>query len=187
MKIVIKTEMQPVRFFAEREFTCWRERDSQKSYPCEVSKQEDNYISLSLDDVSYRFADTIAEDIARCILDADLVTVGKLKGYIPKPAIRESAFDRWYEINSSGTWNYFGEGTFSCHRSGGVISFTELLKDEDDTAEKMGIYTVDDDEIKLVLASVSYSLSMLDAVWLSHALMEALGEEPLDFLKTSAM
>lgn len=185
MKIVIKTETQPVRFFAEREFACWRERDSQKSYPCQVSKQEDNYISLSLDDLSYRLSETIAEDIARCILDAGLVSMGKLKGYIPKPAMRESAFDRWYKINSSGAWNYFGEGTFSCHRSGGVISFTELLTDENDTAEKMGIYTVDDDEIKLVLKSVSYLLNMLDAVWLSNALMEALGEGPLDFLKTS--
>jgi hypothetical protein len=185
VKIVIKTEMQSVSFFAVREFTCWCERDSEKFNPCQVSKQEDNYVSLSLGDMLYRFADTIAEDIARCILDADLVTVGNVQGYIPKPAVRESAFDRWYKINSYGAWNYFGEGAFSCHRSGGVISFTELLTDEDDTAEIMGIYTVDDGGIKLVLESSSYSFSMLDAIWLSNSLMEVLGEEPLDFLKTS--
>ncbi|WP_019579106.1 hypothetical protein [Pseudomonas mandelii] len=182
-----KAEIQTTGFFTEREFTCWRERDYKNFYPCQVSKQEGNYVSLSLGDMSYRFDDTIAEDIARCILDADLVTAGKLYGYIPKPAMRESAFDSWYKMNSSGVWNYFGEGEFSYYRSGGVIIFMERVTDEDDTAEIMGIYTIDDVGIKLVLESSSYSFSKLDAVWLSNALMEALGEEPLDFLKTSTM
>ncbi|MNR21232.1 hypothetical protein D3C85_1381210 [compost metagenome] len=94
-----------------------------------MSKQKGNYVSLSMGDMSYNFDDTLAEDIARCILDADLVTVGKLYGYIPKPAMRDSDFDSWYKQNSSGTWNYFGEGMFSCHRSGGVITFIERVTD----------------------------------------------------------
>ncbi|MNI99076.1 hypothetical protein D3C73_1580660 [compost metagenome] len=51
----------------------------------------------------------------------------------------------------------------------------------------MGIYTIDDVGITLVLESASYSFSKLDAVWLSNALMGALGEEPLDFVKISTM
>lgn len=182
-----KAEIQTTGFFTEREFTCWRERDYEKFYPCKVSKQEGNYVSLSMGDMSYSFDDALAEDIARCILDADLVTVGKLYGYIPKPAMRDSEFDSWYKQNSSGTWNYFGEGMFGCHRSGGVITFIERVPDEDDTAEIMGIYTIDDVGITLVLESSSYSFSKLDAVWLSNALMGALGEEPLDFVKISTM
>ena len=76
---------------------------------------------------------------------------------------------------------------FGCHRSGGVITFIERVPDEDDTAEIMGIYTIDDVGITLVLESSSYSFSKLDAVWLSNALMGALGEEPLDFVKISTM
>ena len=91
-----KAEIQTTGFFTESEFTCWRESVYEKFYPCKVSKQEGNYVSLSMGDMSYSFDDALAEDIARCILDADLVTVGKLYGYRPKPAMRDSEFDSWY-------------------------------------------------------------------------------------------
>lgn len=39
----------------------------------------------------------------------------------------------------------------------------------------------------LVLETACYLFSMLDAVWLSNALMEAVGEEPLEFQETYTM
>lgn len=187
VKIVVKTEMQPGFFFAERKFTSWHERAHDKLYPCQVSRHEKGYVCLRFSDLSYNFAHAIAEDIARCIFDADLVTVGNLKGYIPKPAMRESAFDQWYKKNMDGIWSYFGEGGFSVHQSEGELSFMEFLTEHEDTAANVGMYTGADGGVLLVLETASYLFSMLDAVWLSNALMEAVGEEPLDFLKTSTM
>lgn len=187
MKIVVKTEMQPSFFFAERKFTSWHERAHDKLYPCQVSRQEKGYVSLRFGNLSYSFAHAIAEDIARCIFDADLVTVGNLKGYIPKPAMRESAFDQWYKRNTDGVWSYFGEGGFSVHRSESELSFMEFLTDDAETPVNVGIYTATDGGVMLVLETASYLFSMLDAVWLSNSLMEAVREEPLDFLGTSTM
>ena len=181
VKIVAKTEMQPGFFFAEREFTSWHERAHDKLYSCQVSRQEKGYVSLRFGNLSYSFAHAIAEDIARCIFDADLVTVGNLKGYIPKPAVRESAFDQWYKRNMDGVWSYFGEGGFSVHRSDGELSFIEFLTDDEETAINVGIYTAAVGGVMLVLETESYLFSRLDAVWLSNALIEAIGEEPLDF------
>ena len=183
-KIVVKTEMQQDFFSAERKFTSWHERAREKLYPCQVSRQEKGYVSLRFGDISYRFTHSIAEDIARCIFDADLVTVGNLKGYIPKPATRESAFDQWYKRDMDGVWSYFGEGGFSVHRSEGELSFMEFLTDDADTPVNVGIYTAAVGGVMLVLESASYLFSMLDAVWLSNALMEAVGEEPLELQET---
>lgn len=184
VKIVAKTEMQPGFFFAEREFTSWHERAHDKLYSCQVSRQEKGYVSLRFGNLSYSFARAIAEDIARCIFDAELVTAGNLKGYIPKPATRESAFDQWYKKNMDGMWSYLGEGGFSVHRSEGELSFMEFLTDDADTPVNVGIYTAADNGMMLVLETACYLFSMPDAVWLSNALMEAVGEEPLEFQET---
>ena len=184
VKIVVKTEMQQDFFSAERKFTSWHERAREKLYPCQVSRQEKGYVSFRFSDMSYRFELAIAEDIARCIFDADLVTVGNLKGYIPKPATRDSAFDQWYKRNMDGVWSYFGEGGFSVDRSEGELSFIEFLTVDEEPAANVGIYTAADGGVMLVLESASYLFSMLDAVWLSNALMEAVGEEPLELQET---
>lgn len=184
---MVKLEMQPGFFSAERRFTSWHERAHEKLYQCQVSRQEKGYVSLRFSDMPYRFAHAIAEDIARCIFDADLVTVGNRKGYIPKPATRESAFDQWYKRNVDGMWSYLGEGGFSVHRSEGELSFMEFLTDDADTPVNVGIYTAADSGMMLVLETACYLFSMLDAVWLSNALMEAVGEEPLEFQETYTM
>ena len=101
--------------------------------------------------------------------------------------MRESAFDQWYKRNTDGVWSYFGEGGFSVHRSDGELSFIEFLTDDEETAINVGIYTAAVGGVMLVLETESYLFSRLDAVWLSNALMEAVREEPLDFLGTSTM
>ncbi|MCY1456330.1 hypothetical protein D9M71_735420 [compost metagenome] len=60
----------------------------------------------------------------------------------------------------------------------------EFLTDDEDTTVNVGIYTAAVGGVMLVLETASYLFSRLDAVWLSNALMKAVGEEPLDFQET---
>jgi len=91
---VSKTETQPTAFFAEREFICWRGREHDELYSCKVSSQGDHYVSLNLDIMLIRFADDVAEGIARCLYDEVLITVGNIAGFVPTPADRDSILER---------------------------------------------------------------------------------------------
>lgn len=51
----------------------------------------------------------------------------------------------------------------------------------------VAVYTIEDGGVELVFDFMGYSFSMLDAVWLANALMEAMGREPLDTLETTSM
>ncbi len=182
---VSKTEMQSATFFAEREFICWRGREFDELYPCQVSRQVDQYVSLKLDIMPFRFADAVAEDIARCLYDAVLITVGNLAGFVPTPADRESILERRYRKRVSGEWHYFADGKFDCHEAeeGYVV---ELATEESDKTEKVSVYTIEEGGVELIFNFMCYSFSMIDAVWLANALMEAMGREPLDLLETTS-
>lgn len=176
--------MQPTAFFAERELICWRGREYDELYPCQVSRQEDHYVSLNLDIMPVRFADAVAEDIARCLYDAVLITVGNLAGFVPTPADRDSILERRYRKRVSGEWHYFADGKFNCYESVGEVYVVELATDESEKTGKVSVYTIDDGGVELVFNFMCYSFSMHDAVWLSNALMEAMGRDPLDALET---
>ncbi|WP_223507928.1 hypothetical protein [Pseudomonas sp. BF-B-25] len=182
-----KTEMQPAAFFAEREFICWRGREYDELYSCQVSRQEDHYVSLKLDIMPFRFADAVAEDIARCLYDAVLVTVGNTAGFVPTPAARDSKLERTFRKRVSGEWSYAGDGRFNCHEAEDEVYVVEPSTGEHDKTERVGVYTIEDGGIELVFDFMGYSFSMLDAVWLSNALMGAMEREQLDTLETPSM
>jgi hypothetical protein len=181
---VSKIEMQPAAFFAERELICWRGRDFDELYPCQVSRQVDQYVSLKLDIMPFRFADAVAEDIARCLYDAVLITVGNQAGFVPTPADRDSILKRSYRKRISEEWSYCADGRFNCHETEDGSYVVELAVDESEKTERVGVYTVEDGGVELVFEFMCYSFSMLDAVWLANAMMEAMGREPLDHLET---
>ncbi|UVM36013.1 hypothetical protein LOY28_14770 [Pseudomonas sp. B21-017] len=181
-----QTEMQLAAFFAEREFICWRGREFDELYPCQVSRQVDQYVSLKLDIMPFRFADAVAEDIARCLYDAVLITVGNLAGFVPTPADRESILERRYRKRVSGEWHYFADGKFDCHETEEEGYVVELATEENDETEKVSVYTIEEGGVELIFNFMCYSFSMLDAVWLANALMEAMGREPLDLLETAS-
>ncbi|WP_230853201.1 hypothetical protein [Pseudomonas fluorescens] len=181
-----KTEMQPAAFFAEREFICWRGREYDELYPCQVSRQVDQYVSLKLDIMPFKFADAVAEDIARCLYDAVLITVGNQAGFVPTPADRDSIFKMSYRKRVSGDWSYCADGRFHCHETEDEVYVVELAVEESEKTERVGVYTVEDGGVELVFEFMCYSFSMLDAVWLANALMEAMGREPLDLLETTS-
>jgi hypothetical protein len=137
--------------------------------------------------VSIRFANAVAEEVARCLYDVVLITVGNLAGFVPTPAARDSVLERKYRKRASGDWSYTADGKFSCHGSESTIYFVELLTDTNDTTEQVGVYTVEDGGAELVFEFMCYSFSMLDAVWLANSLMEAVGGEPLDVLETTSV
>ena len=178
--------MQSASFFAEREFICWRGREYDELYSCQVSRQGDHYVSLNLDIMPIRFADAVAEDIARCLYDAVLITVGNLAGFVPTPADRDSILERTYRKRISGEWSYCADGRFNCHETENEVYVVELAMDESDKTERVGVYTVEDGGVELVFEFMGYSFSMLDAVWLANALMEAQGLEPMDILETTS-
>lgn len=176
----------PAAFFAEREFICWRGRDDDEMYSCQVSRQGDHYVDLKLDIMPIRFVDAVAVEIARCLYDAVLITVGNLAGFVPTPADRECMLERTYRKIVSEEWRYCAIGWFNCHETENEVYVAELAMDESDKTERVRVYTVEDGGVELVFDFMSYSFSMHDAVWLSNALMEAMGREPLDILETTS-
>ena len=182
-----KHDGQSEVFLATRNLTCWREREYSDQYPCQVSScQGVNSIDINLDIVSIRLANAVAEEIARCLYDAVLITVGNLAGFVPTPAARDCVFERKYRKRVSGKWSYAADGQFSCHGSESEVYFVELPIDANDSTEQVGVYTVDESGVELVFEFMCYSFSMLDAVWLANSLMEAAGGEPLDVLETTS-
>lgn len=178
MKFVGKNEVLPATFFAEREFVCWRGREHDELYSCKVSRQGDHYVGLILDIMPIRLSDAIAEDIARCLYDAVLVTVGNLAGFVPTPTVRDSKLERTFRKRVSGEWSYSAEDQ---------VYVVELAVDKSDKTEAVGVYTIEGGGVELVFDFIGYSFSMHDAVWLANALMEAMGREPLDTLETTSM
>lgn len=184
VNFVNKTEVQPAAFLAEREFVCWRGREYDELYPCQVSRQSDHYVDVQLDIMPIRFADAVAEDMARCLYDAVLITVGNLKGFAPTPAYRDSILERVYRKRVSGDWSYNANGRFNCYEAEGEVYVVERATGESDKTGKVSVYTIDDGGVELVFDFMCYSFSMHDAVWLSSALMEALGRDSFDALET---
>ena len=183
-----KHDGQSEVFLATRDLTCWRDREYNEKYPCQVSScQGVNSVDINLDIVSIRFASPVAEEVARCLYDAVLITVGNLAGFVPPPAARDSMFERKYHKRVSGDWSYTADGKFSCHGSESTVYFVELPTDTKDATEQVGVYTVDEGGVELVFDFMCYSFSMLDAVWLANSLMEAAGGEPLDVLETTSV
>ena len=182
-----KHDGQSEVFLATRDLTCWREREYNDKYPCQVSSCLGvNSVDINLDIVSIRFANAVAVEIARCLYDAVLITVGNLAGFVPTPAARDSTFERKYHKRVSGDWSYTADGKFICHGSESTVYFVELPTDTNDTTEQVGVYTVEDGGAELVFEFMCYSFSMLDAVWLANSLIEAAGGEPLDVLETTS-
>lgn len=179
-----KVKMQPAAFFAEREFVSWWGREDDEKYSCQVSRQGDHYVSVNLDLMAIRFVDAVAEDIARCLYDAVLVTVGNLAGFVPTPAARECMLERTYCKIVSEPWSYCAYGRFNCHETEDETYVVELAMDDSDKTERVRVFTVDGG-VELVFDFTCYSFSMHDAVWLSNALMEAMGCGPLDTLETT--
>ncbi|WP_411960661.1 hypothetical protein ACK3BE_09530 [Pseudomonas mandelii] len=183
-----KTEVQPATFFfAEREFVCWRGREHDELYSCKVSRGGDHYVSLNLDIMPFRFASTVAQEIARCLYDAVLVTIGNLAGFVPTPTARDSKLERTFRKRVSGEWSYSADGRFDGHETEDLVYVVELALDESDKTETVGVYTIEGGGVELVFDFIGYSFSMHDAVWLANALMEAMGGEPLDTLETTSM
>ncbi|MBV6823591.1 hypothetical protein [Pseudomonas sp. PD9R] len=180
-----KDESESRIFHAARDFTCWRDREYNDQYPCQVFRQGENTVNLNLDIVSIVFAGAVAEEIARCLYDAVLITVGNLAGFAPTPAARNSLLKRKYRKGFFG-WTYNADGDFNCHGSDSDVYFVELVTDANDTTKNVGVYTVDEGGVELVFEFMCYSFSMLDAVWLANSLMEAIGGEPLDVLETTS-
>ncbi|WP_223527293.1 hypothetical protein [Pseudomonas sp. BF-B-26] len=178
--------MQSVAYFAKRELTCWRDREYNDQYDCLVSTQGDYGVSIKLDVASIRFSDYVAQEIARCIYDAVLVTVGNRAKFVPTPAPRDCVLQRKYRKGISD-WHYTADGEFSCREADEETHFSELQADSDTTEGSVGVHTIDGGGIELVFDFMSYSFSMLDAVWLVNTLMEATGGEPLDVLETTCM
>jgi len=176
---------QSGRFFVARNFTCWRDREYNDQYPCQVFRQSENTVNLNLDIVSVVFASAVAEEIARCLYDAVLITVGNLAGFAPTPAARNSLLQRKYRKGFFG-WTYNADGNFNCHGSDSDVYFVELTTDANDKTKNVGVYTVDEGGVEIVFEFMCYSFSMLDAVWLANSLMEAIGGEPLDVLETTS-
>lgn len=174
-------------FLEVRDFTCWRDREFNDKYSCRVSGLGENGVQLDLDIVSIRFANPIAEEIARCLYDAVLISVGNLAGFVPTPAARDCVLERKYRKIVSGKWSYAADGQFSCHGSESEVYFVELSIDANDATEQVGVYTVDEGGVELVFEFMCYSFSMLDAVWLANGLMEAAGGETLDVLETTSV
>jgi hypothetical protein len=133
-----------------------------------------------------RFSDVVAQDIARCLYDAVLITVGNLAGFVPTPADRDSILNRKYRKRVSGKWSYCADGRFNCHETEDGVYVVELAVDESEKTERVGVYTVEDGGVELVFEFMCYSFSMLNAVWLANALMEVMGREPLDLLETTS-
>ncbi len=182
-----KHDGQSEVFLVTRDLTCWREREYNDKYPCQVSScQGVNSVDINLDIVSIRFASHVAEEVARCLYDAVLITVGNLAGFVPTPAARDSMLERKYRKKVSGKWSYSADGQFLCHKSESKGYSVELSTDANDTTEQVGIYTVDGG-VELVFEFTYFSFSMLDAVWLANNLMQAAGGEPLDVLETTSV
>ncbi|AWY39045.1 hypothetical protein DKY63_03595 [Pseudomonas putida] len=182
-----KHDGQSKVFLATRDLTCWREREYNDQYPCQVSDCKGvNSVDINLDIVSIRLAKAVAEEIARCLYDAVLITVGNLAGFVPTPAARDSLLERKYRKKVSGKWSYSADGQFLCHKSESKIYSVELSTDTNDTTEQVGVYTVDGG-VELVFDFTYFSFSMLDAVWLANSLMQAAGGEPLDVLETTGV
>ncbi|WP_256666091.1 hypothetical protein [Pseudomonas sp. B14-6] len=133
-----KNEVLPATFFAEREFVCWRGREHDELYSCKVSRQGDHYVGLILDIMPIRLSDAIAEDIASCLYDAVLVTVGNLAGFVPTPTVRDSKLERTFRKRVSGEWSYSADGRFDGHETKDQVYVVELAVDKSDKTEAVG-------------------------------------------------
>jgi hypothetical protein len=172
-KFVGKTELQPTGYFAEREFTCWRERECNDVYPCRVSSQRSNGVSLKLDDVSIRFSKGAAKEIAHCLKDAFLVNLGNQVDVLFTSRKRKSKFERKFRKDVSGRWNFTADGRFKCYQMEDEVDFRKFSKVPVDTTEELGVYTVEDGGVELVFEFMCYSFGMHDAFWLAESLLEA--------------
>ena len=175
-----KTETQPAEFFAEREFICWRGREHDELYSCQVSSLGSNGVSLKLDDVSIRFSKGVTREIAHCLKDAFLVNLGNQVNVLFTSRKRKSKLERKFRKDVSGLWNYTADGRFKCQQTENEIYFSKLTNVPGATMVELGVYTVEDGGVELVFDFMRYSFSMQDAVWLVDALMEAIKYEPLD-------
>jgi hypothetical protein len=186
VRFMSEAKAQSAAFSVQSEFLCWRGRECEELYSCQVSRQENRYVNLNLDIMPIRLAKAVAEDIARCIYDAVFITVGNIAGFVPTPAHRESILQRMYRKRVSGEWSYCAEGRFNFYETEDEIYVVDLAGDGCDEIEKVAVYTVEGGGVELVFDFMVYSFSMHDAVWLSNALMEAVGREPLDTLETTS-
>jgi hypothetical protein len=173
-KIVGKTEVQPTVYFAEREFTCWRERECNDVYPCQVSSQGGNGVSLKLDDVSIKFSKGVAQEISHCLKDAFLVNLGNEVNALFTSGKRQCKLERKFRKDVSGRWSYMADGRFKCQQMGSEIYFRKFAKVPVKSMGELGVYTVEDGGVELVLESMCYSFGMQDALWLAESLMEAI-------------
>ncbi|MCK8686726.1 hypothetical protein [Pseudomonas umsongensis] len=178
--------IESVAYLAKRELTCWRDREYDDKYDCLVSTQGDYGVSLKISIDSIRFPDHVAQEIARCLYDAVFITVGNIANFVPTPAERECILQRKYRKRVFG-WVYTADGKFSCHETTDEIRFCDPLHDCDTSECYVGVNTIDDGGIELVVGTMGYSFSMLDAVWLVNALMDATGGDHLDVLETMSM
>jgi hypothetical protein len=174
VKIVVKAEVQPTVYFAERDFTCWRERECNDVYPCRVSSQGGNGVRLKLDDVSIRFSKGVAQEISHCLKDAFLVNLGNEVNALFFSGERKSKLERKFLKDVSGRWDYTADGRFKCQQMGNEIYFTKFAKIPVKSMGKLGINTVEDGGVELVLESMCYSFGMQDAFWLAEILLEAI-------------
>ncbi|QFG30061.1 hypothetical protein F6476_13065 [Pseudomonas umsongensis] len=168
-----KVEMQTAVFFTEHEFTCWRERECNDVYPCQVSSQGSNGVTLRLDDTTIRFAKGVAQEVARCLKDAFLVNFGNTVNVLFTSGKRESKLERVFRKDVAGRWHYKANGRFKCRQTESEIYFSKITKVPGDPMEEIGIYTVEDGGVELVFGYIGYSFSMLDASWLAENLMKA--------------
>lgn len=155
-------------------------------YTCQVSRWGNAGVALYFDIMPIRLADAVAKDIARCLYDAVLITVGNIAGFVPTPADRDSILRRAYRKRISGEWDYCAYGRFKCHETEDEVYVVELATDASTETEKVNVYMVEEGGVEIVFEFMRYSFSMLDAVWLANALIEATGCEPLDILETTS-
>ncbi|VVQ23568.1 hypothetical protein PS928_05563 [Pseudomonas fluorescens] len=168
-----KVEKQSFVFFAEREFTCWRERECNDVYPCQISSQGSNGVTLKLDDTTIRFAKGVAQEISHCLKDAFLVNLGNEVNVLFTSRKRKSKLERKFRKDVSGRWNYMADGRFKCQQKENEIYFMKFSKAPVETMEELGVYTVEEGGIELVLESMCYSFGMQDAFWLAESLLAA--------------
>lgn len=179
-----KRSINWIPFFATRDFICWRDREfDDNKYPCIVNNIGGDGVLMELGIDLVLFTNHVAQEVARCMYDAVLVTVGNKAQFLPTPAKRECVLLRSYWRGESD-WVYKAEGTFAYREVGAESHYSELYADGDSTSSRVMVNTIEEYGIELVFEFMCYSFSMLDAVWLANALMQASGGNPRDSLET---
>jgi hypothetical protein len=171
--VVNDIEVQPIVFFAEREFTCWREREYNDQYACQVSGRGNNGVSVNLDNSSIGFSKGVALEIAYCLKDAFLVNLGNQVGALFTSPKRNCTLERKFRKTVSGRWIYTADGQFRFKETAGELHFSKMSKAVSDATGKLGVYTVDDEGVELVFDFMCFSFSVSDALWLADNLLEA--------------